>query len=73
MILAPVRLLRKLTYLGKVGNLRRMRIRGQKRGFGPKWSFATPSNDLQGRRARCARSRRGRQARPFESRRGPAG
>jgi len=46
MILAPVRLLRKLTYLGKVGNLRRMRIRGQKRGFGPKWSFAKGSQVL---------------------------
>jgi len=43
MILAPVRLLSKLTYLGKVGNLLRRRIRGQKRGFGPKWSFAKGS------------------------------
>ncbi|MCE5319351.1 MAG: hypothetical protein LLG04_18545 [Parachlamydia sp.] len=37
------KILRKLAYLNKVGNLRRMRIQLPKREIASKWNFATSS------------------------------
>jgi hypothetical protein len=44
MILMTVRFLANRHILLAIGDLREIRIRRQKRKFGPKWSFATPSN-----------------------------
>ena len=45
MILAPVRFLANRHILLAIGDLQEIRIRRQKRKFGPKWSFAAPSLD----------------------------
>src|SRR5271166_2905127 len=46
MILTSVRFLANQHILLAIGDLREIRIRRQKRKFGPKWSFATPSTDV---------------------------
>ena len=45
MILTPVRFLTNRHILLAIGDLRQIRTRRQKRGFGRKWSFATASRD----------------------------
>jgi hypothetical protein len=46
MILTPVRFLANRHILLAIGDLREIRTRRQKRKFGSKWSFATPSEGL---------------------------